>query len=408
MRIRKPFPEADGANSRDEPLPLPSIWDVAETEDPQEGSREDPHEDPYDDTSPAGQDPFAPPIPMAARRPGWLDPRAWVAAERGAGRALAEAAEAVGRLDERLRRAPEPTRLAWRERLALEDISALLWAEGVRLRPETLALADAGRLGRTEDEDWVIARAQWAQRRLAGQGEVPRNARAVPAFLGRTSRTDDVLPGGVLQNDVLPGDPGWGDLPEALIPPGPDDRLAASWCAAMAALADAHPLTRSAAAFHLWRGQGLSAPEMWLEPGVIAARVAASGTRGGLASVPLLAGSDRALVQPGGDAAEKLGRWLAGLARAAGQAQMALDRIEAWHAAARGRAERFKGGLKGKGAPALIDLLSARPIASARDVATALEISRVQARTLLNRFEALGLVRELTGQGRFRYWTAAQ
>ncbi|MFK7942607.1 MAG: helix-turn-helix domain-containing protein [Paracoccaceae bacterium] len=354
---------------------LPSIWDVADDEEDDSSDRLLPEDDP-----------FAPPIPMAARRPDWHTPEAWITAERGAGRALAAAAEAVARLDERLRRAPEATRLAWQERLALTDVSTLLWAEGVRLRPETLALADADRLGRTEDEDQVIARALWARRRLMGQGALPEHAQDVAAFLGRIPRADA---------------PEWQDLPEAMIPVGPDPAAEAAWCQAMSALADAHALTRSAAAFHLWRGVGLSDPGAWLEPGVAAARIAVLDARRGLTAAPLLAGSERTRAGTGG-AMERLGTWLAGLTRAADHAQMTLDRIEAWQA----RAQATASSLKGKGAVALIELLAARPIVSAKDVAQALDLSAVQARTLLNRLHALGLTHELTGHSRFRFWTA--
>jgi len=371
-----PGPGEDGLEDDPDWAPsLPSIWDQEESGEP-EG------------LLPDDSDPFAPPIPMAKRDPGWIGAAPWIEAERGAGRALATAAEAVGRLDERLRRAPEDQRTAWRERLALEDISALLWAEGVRLRPETLALADAGRIGRGEDEDRVIARGQWARRRLTGQAPLPQTADAMMDFLGRT-------PGGT-------GEDPWEALPEALLPGGPDPRAAARWCAVLAALEEAHPLTRGAAAFHLWRGLGLSGPGAWLEPGVMAGRIAATGARGGLVTCPLGSGN-ASRIAVGGEAAQRLEAWLTGLAHAAEQAQMGFDRIEIWQA----RALEQATGMKGKGAKALIGLLAARPILSARDVATELGISGVQARALVNRLEALGLVRELTGHARFRFWTAA-
>lgn len=368
-------PEAD-PDDPDWAPSIPSIWDLTET-DP--------------DSVEEAEDPFAPPIPMAGRHPDWLDPGAWTGAEAGAGRALAGAAEAVGRLDERLRRVPEPTRLAWRERLALQDVSALIWAEGVRLRPERLALADADRVGRTEDEDQVIARAQWARRRLTGQGAAPLSPAEIGRFLGRHAQGDDMAPA-------------WSTLPEPLIPQGPDPQSSATWCGAMRRLDAAHPLTRSAAAFHLWRGLGLSAPHGWLEPGVIAARVAVAGARGGLTATPLIAGSERALARPGGGAAERLETWLAGLVQAADHAQLALDRIEAWRITALARTT----GLKGKAAPALINLLAARPIVSAQDAAKTLNISTTQARTLLNNLQSQNLTKELTGQKRFRFWKAEE
>ncbi|MEM7744850.1 MAG: helix-turn-helix domain-containing protein, partial [Pseudomonadota bacterium] len=187
-----------------------------------------------------------------------------------------------------------------------------------------------------------------------------------------------------------------------LVPTGPDPHGMGRWCAAMDTLQNTHPLTRAAAAFALWRGMGLSDLDTLLEPGVIAARVAAAGARGGLSSVPLSDGAPR-LGQAGGHAPMRLENWLLAVAETAAHAQMQLDRLEAWHARAIDRAVE----MKGKGAPALLAFAAARPVLSARDVAKALTVTPVQARTLLNRLEALGLLRELTGNSRFRFWTAA-
>lgn len=387
MTPRRPIPGGQTDSEEDWAPQVPSVWDVPEddADEPADSS----------DGGDFDADLYAPPFAVPARPPDWLDPEAWTAGELGAGRALAEAAEATGRLDERLRRTPEATRLAWRERLALADISTLLWAEGVRLRPERLALADADRLGRTGDEDQVIARAGWARRRLTGQGQtlaMPTSSDGVAQFLGRVAH----------QRPDETESADWKGLPEPLIPAGFDPAGATAWCAAMAGLDHAHPLTRSAAAFHLWRGFGISAQDAWLEPGVVAARVAAMKHRGGLSAMPLLAGSEHKLAGQGGGTRERLETWLTGLTAAAEHAQLTLDRIEAWHATALNRAA----GMKGKGARALIGLLTARPIVSSADAARALDVSKVQTRTLLNRLEALGLVRELTGHTRFRFWAA--
>lgn len=361
---------------------LPSIWDEPGEE------REEAW---FDGELESGGDPFAPPGPMAVREPEWIDPQAWIEAEREAGRVLAGAAEAVGRLDERLRRCPASIRLAWRERLALEEVSSLLWAEGVRFRPETLALANAGRVSRTEEEGSVVTQALWARRRLLGEGSLSSDPDALATFLGR------------VRVAALPV--AWEELPETLLPTGPSPAAISEWCRAMTMLAakpgGTHGLTRCAAAFHLWRALGLSSADAWLEPGVIAARAGAEEARGGISAVPLSAGSPRALIG-GNDALARLEAWLSGLLRAANHAQMRLDRIEAWQVRAMSGCD-----LKGKAGPALIELLAARPILSARDVAGELGVSTVQARTLMNRLTAQGLATELTGQSRFRFWQAA-
>ena len=72
---------------------------------------------------------------------------------------------AIARLDERLLRMAPSRRNGLVERIALSITSDALWAEGTRLRPEHLALADRDRIGRSEDEDQIIARATWADER---------------------------------------------------------------------------------------------------------------------------------------------------------------------------------------------------------------------------------------------------
>ena len=322
-------------------------------------------------------------------RPDWHDPAGWIAAERGAGRSLAESAAAAARLDERLRRLPAEGRALLRERIALTEASDLLWAEGVRLRPERLALADRGRIGRVWDGEQAVVRAAWAVRRMTARPELPETPASVRSFLGLHAAPTERAGGGIDRDALWLG--------------GLDDEAVADWCAALAALAEVHPLTRAAAGFHLWRGFALSSPERVLEPAIMAARIGAAMAQGGLVAIPLAFGNPRAVPVPGGDAAARLAAWLGAIASATLRVQAVLDRLDAWQA----RAERATADMQGKGAPALIRLIVARPMLSAADVAEALQVSTAQARLLLNRMAGKALIREVTGQERFRIWTIA-
>jgi hypothetical protein len=327
--------------------------------------------------------------PTAPGRPGWHDPAGWIAAERGAGRALAEAAAVAARLDERLRRLPAERRALLRERIALTEASDLLWAEGVRLRPERLALADRGRIGRVWDGEQAVARAAWAVRRMTARPGSPETPASIRSFLGLHAAPAERADGGIDRDSLWLG--------------GLDDMAVAEWCAAVATLAETHPLTRAAAGFHLWRGFALSPPERVLEPAVMAARIGAAMAQGGLAAIPLAFGNPRAVPAPGGDAAARLSAWLGAVAGATLRVQAMLDRLDAWQA----RAESTTADMQGKGAPALLRLIVARPMLSAADVADALQVSAAQARLLLNRLAGKALIREVTGQERFRIWTVA-
>lgn len=285
---------------------------------------------------------------------------------------------------------PDSRRAAYLERMALVEVGDLLWAEGRRLRPEILALADRGRLGRSWDVDQAIARAVWGARRLTGPCPDLSSSDAVRSFLGLRRVPEPDLDENDLDRDEL-----WLR--------GLDESGLQYWCSALARIEDAHPLTRAAAGFHIWRGLMLSNPDRILEPAVIALRLAASTGRESLRSVPLAFENPRGLPLVQGTAVDKLAAWLKALIDAALRVQLVLDRLESW----KERADRSTTDMKGKGVRTLLDLLTSRPVISTRDAADALRVSTAQARLLLNRIETRALAREITGQERFRFWTAS-
>lgn len=345
---------------------LSSIWDVEE-----------------DDDEVSSDDLEALPWLERPQRIDWHDPETWLRAERDLGRELLEAASAIARLDERLLRMETSRRNGLVERIALLITSDALWAEGTRLRPEHLVLADRDRIGRSEDEDQIIARATWAVRRQTRAFDIPITPDAARRFLGlhvhATERAGE--------DDGL-----WGGI---------DGYALQDWCGAQSVLADAHPLTQAAAGFHLWRGFALGAPERLCEPLMLAARIAASMARGGLISVPLRLAS--AGLAQGMDAKTRLQRWLLASGETTLGMQRLLDDLEAW----RTRAEAATQDLNGQAPAALIRLFEARPVLSAKDCATALERTPAQTRQILKTFEERGLICEITGQQRFRFWTTA-
>jgi hypothetical protein len=246
-----------------------------------------------------------------------------------------------------------------------------------------LALADAGRIGRAEDDDRIIARGGWALRRLTTARADLATYEAVLDFLGRLSQPDPTEADG-----------------DSLLPLGPSPTALSGWLAAVEALSHAHPLTRAGAALHLWRGFALSETGAVLEPAVLAACLAGEAGRGGLAAIPLAAAP--AGLRAAGTVSARLAGWYEALAAGVDRAQLMLDQTEDWAA----RAVAALSDLSGKGAPALIALVTARPILSARDVAEELSVTPTQARSLLNRIEARGVIHEMTGHRRFRFWTA--
>lgn len=105
----------------------------------------------------------------------------------------------------------------------------------------------------------------------------------------------------------------------------------------------------------------------------------------------------------GGAASERLTRWLVGMEAACLTAMRHLDAIEAWSA----RVEAEMTQLSGKTPPTLRAVLTEWPLVSAPMAEAMTKASRAAVQRNLAWMEARGLIREVTGQGRYRMWRAA-
>lgn len=294
----------------------------------------------------------------------------WRKAEAGVAARLASVAGRLGSLDYRLRRGPE----GWRHRLALIEAADLSWFVGDRIGPDRLALWISLRISGVQDDTAALARAGWAVRRLTGG---PGPELDLSSFLDRRD-------------------------PESLADEAePFADRAGSWLDLMSQAADLHPFTRACMGFHLWSLAGLGQHGDRMEAAVTAARIAAGEGRGAV-FVPLAmsgAGGLRAVGTP----AERLARWLDGMEQACLTAMRYLDGIEAWSV----RAEIEMTQLSGKTPPALRAVLTAWPLVSAPTAEALTGASRAAVQRNLAWMEARGLIREVTGQGRYRMWRAS-
>jgi hypothetical protein len=280
----------------------------------------------------------------------------------------------------------------------------LSWHSGDRVAPDRLGMWVSLRLSNPQDEAQALSRAAWAVRRPSG-GPGPKADLA--AFLGRH---DPAKTAGI--------GPAFGTPPSDLA-----GRLA-DWQEAMAEAEGLHPIVAAALGFHLWQlgeisGSGAAAD---LEAAVVAARLAARAGRGGEALsgaagngaggaferrtggalfLPLALAGPGAL-RRGGEVAVLLGRWLAGAEASCLAALLSLERLEAW----RRRAGAASVGWSGRTPARLIDALADWPLVSAAMAETETGASRAAAQRNLDRLFDAGLIREVTGQGRFRLWAA--
>lgn len=153
--------------------------------------------------------------------------------------------------------------------------------------------------------------------------------------------------------------------------------------------------------YHLWNLAGLGQDGDRMEAAMTAARIAAGEGKGAVFA-PLAMGGAGGL-RAGGTPAERLVRWLAGMDSATLAATRHLDEIETWAA----RTEAVMAPLSGRTPPALRVVLSEWPLVSAPMAEALTGASRAAVQRNLAWMEARGLIKEVTGQGRFRMWRAA-
>jgi hypothetical protein len=294
----------------------------------------------------------------------------WRKAEAGHAALLARVAGRFGALDERLKRGPE----GWRHRLALIEAADLSWFVGDRIGADRLALWISLRLSGVQDDTAALARVGWAVRRLTG-GPGPEVDLA--AFVDRRDPEN-------LADEAEPF----------------ADR-AGGWLNLMAQAADLHPVTRACMGFHLWSLAGLGQHGDRMEAAVTAARVAASESKGAIFAPVAIGGAGG--LRAGGTSADRLARWLDGMETASLTAMRHLDNIEAWSE----RAEAEMAPLSGKTPRALRAVVTEWPLVSAPMAEELTGASRAAVQRNLAWMEKRGLIREVTGQGRYRMWRAA-
>ena len=176
---------------------------------------------------------------------------------------------------------------------------------------------------------------------------------------------------------------------------------AGGWLDVMATAANLHPITRACMGFHLWSLAGLGQHGDQLESAVTAARIAASDGYGAIFA-PLAMGGAGGL-RASGVPHERLARWLDGMNSAILTAMSHLDLTETWTV----QAEEGMAQLSGKTPPALRALFAEWPLVSAPMAESHISASRAAAQRNLAWMEKNGLIREVTGQGRFRMWRIA-
>jgi len=316
------------------------------------------------------------PLPMAQRNR-QTSASEWLATEAGAGRRLAEASAAFARYDERLSRLPGAA-----GRIALMCASAALEMQGDWLSTERIALYAALREGVRED-GLLLSQADWAIRRLTS-GIDPRDD--LYGYLGRHTTDSD----GLAEVNLF-GEPARGEE---------FADLSRAWLVLLEELTDAGapPLVCAGAAFHHWRQSEISAPGAVVEAGTLAAVLGAGGAQ--LAGfVPMLLGG-RAHLLGRGRAATRLDGWLIAVRDGCNRALMELDRLLRWQ----DKAGAATADLSGRTPPLILEQLTREVLVSADMLSRSTGASKAAIRRNMATLQARGLVREVTGHERYRFW----
>ncbi|WP_425045988.1 helix-turn-helix domain-containing protein [Primorskyibacter sp. S87] len=332
---------------------------------------------------PEETNPEDPPWPMAARE-GSLEPAVWRGAEAAQFRALLNAGQAAARFAERLRQFPDGVA----ERMALSTVSAILQEEGIWLGEDRIALYRVLRIG-VSDQARDLSRADWAIRRLLAAAGSESPVADLAVFLGRSA---------VSEPQKIRGE----DRPSGIELDGLSDQMHHT----LSGTKNCHAFLRATYAFSMWRAEGITPWDELLEPTVAALRIAASDTGfpAGLQFLPLIAGYrlDRHTLEDArGSAEARLTTFCTAVEAGALSGLMALDQLAAWET----RAKEATVDLSGRTPPLLIEALMRYPMVSAELVSEVVGNSKAAARRNLNLFLERGLIREVTGQDRYRFWT---
>ena len=307
-------------------------------------------------------DPFAPPLPRAPRAP-LFDIAAWRAAEAALAQPLADLSRDLGRLIERA----EGFGPGANAHLAQAEAAALSWAAGDRISGDRIALWLARRIGATGADGAALIRTAWAARRLAAP-QPPGQGRQIAAHLGFKS-----------------------DEPSA---------LAEDFAAALPQPGALGPIATGCLACHLWRALD-ERPEHQrdIEAVVLGARLSIGPEPAALGFLPVMRTGMGAL-RAGGSPEQRLSAWIAGAQGAVLSALLTLDRLRRWRA----RAEAQTADLSGRTPRLLIDALLRHVMVAVPQLVTETAASRPALERNLAILQQRGLVREVTGQGRYKVW----
>jgi hypothetical protein len=346
--------------------------------------------------------------------------------------ALAAAEDALARLDERIR--SSPIAAGFIARTHFQDACASLWLIGELLSLEDLVLHDARMDIHSPTHALTRAQTVLRARRIAGAGpEWALSQEGLAALRGDgdggTREAVRAGEGDGPEDDEAPGSPGDGGrlagelaaidraldrstkiladgaAPAALLrnplvydPDAEEDEKLEAWRHAAVAAQPEPPFLAAALLWNAWDSDPPLARQAWLGPLLVSALLRArQKTRAHLACVNFALRCVPREKRRSPDRAARLAAFLEAIAAGAAAGMKDHDR---WLLARKQLEGKLTGRRSSSKLPALVELILARPIASAGMIAAALGVTPRAAQTMA---AELGL-REMTGRGRYRAW----
>lgn len=311
----------------------------------------------------------------------WL--AAWIDAAHDPNvlRAIIDATEAGARLEARL--AFDPAVMNAAQRLAQAEAADAMWLAGDAGARDRLALYVQGVRAAIDGRDQL---AHWALRRISSDIDPSTlDVNGLRNYLGRarSGRSDRLIEEAA---DLFP-QPTGGELDQAL----------AEWLDISRRLTGQHRLIRAAILHRAWRWLNLSGLEDPVSPSVIAASIA------GGPSLPFapFAGAVRRLrtftVQ--GSEIDRLYAMVKAFHEGATQANLMLEHLAHWRVRASEVAAT-------KAMRAVIDAVAIQPVTSSNAIAKKAGLTPQAVNNAARTLMKDGLIKEATGQSRFRLWQA--
>ncbi|MEM7057569.1 MAG: winged helix-turn-helix transcriptional regulator [Pseudomonadota bacterium] len=318
----------------------------------------------------------------AVSQTAWLS--TWIEAARTPEvmQAVVGAAESLSRLESRLVYDPDVEGAAGR--LAQDEAGDAMWLAGDAGARDRLALYAQGVRAAIDERDQL---AHWALRRLMAPGDPSSlNVPALRDFLGRArpGLTDSLVED---SHDLFPQPTGT-EL---------DDGLG-QWLDIATRLHGHHRIVRAAILYRAWRWLNLSGAEDAVTPMVVASRIAGGPH---LHFAPF-AGAARRMrtFAVRGTESDRLYAMIRAFAEGALQASLSLEQLAAWRLRAMRNATT-------KATRAIVDATARHPVASSNAIADATGMTPQAVNKAARILHEDGLIREATGQSRFRLWQAA-